>query len=221
MSDEQANRPAQNYPGNSHTQRKAAQAPQAKRNVERVTTGDAIQRKTPLSRKFADAFTGDDARSVGRFIMLDVLLPALKAMISDATSQGVDRILFGDSRPRSGRGGYTSYNRMYSGSSSPVSVSYSSSRQEPARTMSPRGRSNFDFGEILIPTRGEAEQVIDSLVQLISDYEVATVADLYQLVGITGSFTDAKWGWTDLRDARVMQVREGYLLDLPRAQALA
>jgi len=70
--------------------------------------------------------------------------------------------------------------------------------------------------DIILRTRGEGEAVIASLSDLIEDYGVASVADLYDLVGITGSFTDNKYGWTNLRTASVTRVRDGFLLNLPR-----
>ena len=42
------------------------------------------------------------------------------------------------------------------------------------------------------------------------------MADLYDMVNITGDYTDTKWGWYDLRGAGVERIRSGYLLDLPR-----
>jgi hypothetical protein len=71
-----------------------------------------------------------------------------------------------------------------------------------------------------LATRVEAEEVIDRLFDVVSRYETATVADLYEMVGVTGNYTDDKWGWTDLRGASVQRVRNGYLLDLPRPEPL-
>lgn len=86
--------------------------------------------------------------------------------------------------------------------------------------MSRRGRSTHDFDEIILATRVEAEEVVDRLFDLVGRYESASVSDLYSLVGISGNFTDEKWGWTDLRGAGVERVRNGYLLDLPRPEPL-
>ena len=58
------------------------------------------------------------------------------------------------------------------------------------------------------------------LFTLIERYQSATVADLYELVGVQGSYTDDKWGWVDIRGAGITRVRNGYLLDLPRPQPL-
>jgi len=47
---------------------------------------------------------------------------------------------------------------------------------------------------------------------------MVSVADLYELVGIQGSYTDNKYGWTkNIRNASVVRVRDGYLLKLPKA----
>ena len=53
--------------------------------------------------------------------------------------------------------------------------------------------------------------------ELIEHYGIVSVADLYDLVGITGSYTDNKYGWTDIRTAQVVRVRDGYKIKLPRA----
>ena len=56
--------------------------------------------------------------------------------------------------------------------------------------------------------------------ELLEDYKMVSVADLYDLVGITGKVTDNNFGWTDLRNASVTRDRDGYLINLPRAIAL-
>ena len=62
----------------------------------------------------------------------------------------------------------------------------------------------------------EAENIIDRLSDLIENYDTATVADLYDLAGITSNFTDDRWGWYTLEGASVSHLREGYLLNLPK-----
>lgn len=197
-----------NYPGNSHKARENKDATPEK-VVEKVIQGEAIQRKKSLGTKIKEVFTGEDAKSVGSYILFDVIIPAAKAMLADAASQGAERILFGDSRrtrSSGGRQGYTSYNKMYG------------QPQQSKPEISNRGRATHNFGEVILATRGEAEDVLDRLTALIDTYAVATVSDLYDLVGITGNFTDDKWGWYDLRGSTVTRVREGYLINLPQTQ---
>lgn len=213
--------PKNNYPGNSHKAKgkviETEKPVEEKPKVKQVTSGAVVQRKKGLGRKVAETFAGDDAHSVGNYILFDVILPAAKAMISDAASQGVERLLFGEasrSRTRTAGGSHTSYNRMYT----PNREDRPSNG--PSRNMSHRARANHDFNEIVLEDRGEAEDVLDCLGDLISTYDVASVADLYELVGITGNFTDDKYGWSSIAGASVSRVRAGYLLNLPRPTAL-
>ena len=206
------------FPSNSRREKeeRVSQSRQEPKKVEKVIEGEVIRRKKPLGKRLTETFVGADARSVWSFVALDVLIPAAKDMFADAVSQGVERLVFGDARStsrRTGRrpgSGYTPYNR-YSGGP----------RDEPRRPeISRRARAAHDFDEIILNTRAEAEEVIDRLFEIISKYEVATVADLYDLVGIAGSYTDDKWGWTDIRGTGASRVRNGYLLDLPRPEPI-
>jgi len=196
------------YPSNS---RKAKDAPQEKARPEKVVEGAVTRRKKGWRGKLSETFLSEDSTSVVSYVVMDVLVPAAKNAVSDAISQGIERMLFGEIRTRrapvgGGRpGGYTNYNRMY---------------EEPRRELSRQARATHDFNDIVLASRGDAEDVIDRLRDLISQYEVATVSDLYDLVGLTGDFTDDKWGWYDMRSASVRAVRGGYLLNLPRTQPI-
>ena len=55
------------------------------------------------------------------------------------------------------------------------------------------------------------------MCEAIETYQMVSVADLYDLVGVTGDYTDNKYGWTNLRNAKVVRVRDGYMIDLPKA----
>lgn len=197
-----------NYPGNS---KKPKQEAPEKAPVEKVITGE-VRRKQGLLRKVFGDFIADDSSTVIGYVVTEVLVPAAKNAISDAVSQGIERMLFGDAKPRSGgnRPSYTSY-----------STRFTSPRQTEQRpSLSRQARATHDFSDIILASRSDAEEVLDRLRDLISQYEVATVNDLYDLVGLTGEFTDDKWGWTDLRTASVRVVRGGYLLNLPRTQSI-
>ena len=80
-----------------------------------------------------------------------------------------------------------------------------------------RNMHNGFHGLFVFDTRKEAEEVLDRMDDLIDTYGVVSVADLYDLVGISGNYTDNKYGWTNLRNADVQRVRDGYLLKLPKA----
>lgn len=73
---------------------------------------------------------------------------------------------------------------------------------------------------IILSTRDEAERVLEQLMLIIDKYEVTSIADLRELVGLPTTHVDQKWGWDRLNDVVIRQVREGYLLDLPPADQI-
>ena len=191
------------------------------RKVERVTTGEVSRKKKSLRKQFSETFVEGDMKSTARFVVMGVLLPAARDMIYDAASEGVHKLIFGDKGRR--RGGSTT---PYSGPTGHIAYNrYSRSPEDDrppfaTRGMSQRGRAKHDFDEIVLDQRAEAEEVIDRLYDVVNKYEQATVADLYDLVGLSSTHTDHKWGWTDLRGSGVSRIRDGYLLDLPDPEPL-
>jgi len=214
------------FPSNSQTQ-KASPSKKEEKKVERVTRGEVIQRKKSLGTRFKETFiSGADSKSVLEYVLFDILVPAAKDMVVDATQAGLERKFYGETRSAgrrgynransivSGAGGYQAYNRMGG------SVLRSDPRAREEVRPSRRSRAKHDFGEIVMESRAEANEVLDALFELISKFEVATVADLYELTGIPAEFTDNRWGWEDLRGADVVHVRDGYLLELPQPVAI-
>jgi hypothetical protein len=138
---------------------------------------------------------------------LNVIVPQLKGLAVDAGNQMLERLILGEARPRSsstassGRvRGYTAYNR-YSESKG--------SESEPINLRSNQVR------EVIVETRGDAQMVLDKLFEHIDRYNAVSVAYYYELVGITGKFTDHQWGWTNLNASGVSSIREGYRIELP------
>lgn len=203
------------FPSNSQ-QRRTPRKEEPKtenRRVDKVVAGQVVRRKTPLGKRIKETFLGGDSKSVFEYVVQDVFIPAVRDMIADAGQQGLERMLYGEVRSTARRGhvrpGDPRRPINYNGVSR-------TSRNDDPRQMSRRARANHDFGEIIIPTRPEAEAVLEGLFALLDEYDVATVSDLYEMVGVSSQFTDRNWGWTDLRGTDIRRIREGYLLDLPR-----
>lgn len=70
--------------------------------------------------------------------------------------------------------------------------------------------------------REEAERVLSQLRKVIDLYGYCTVADMYDLCGIVSNYTDYKYGWTTLKDAKITRVciRDGYTFELPKVVAV-
>lgn len=192
------------FPPNTHKKAK-----EVKPKAEKIIEGSVVQRKKPLGKRISEMFGGANAAEVAHYVIYDVVIPAAKTTISEMVSGGIEMLLFGETKARR-----TTRDRGKS------YVNYGGfSQQAPKRTERPvdsRNRARLNFDDIILDSRGEAEDVLTQLVDLTQDYGQATVADLYDLVGITSAFTDNKYGWVSLANAKVSRVREGYLIDLPR-----
>ncbi len=206
----------QEFPPNSSK----AKAQDEPKNIQRVTTAEAGRRKKGLGRQFKETFIGGDAKSAMHYMILDVVIPAIQDTLIDAFQGGVERLIRGENaRPR--RGMPSSYGPVphvnYGGMNRSPSQS---SRQTQPRMLSRRSRSRQDFAEIIIPSRQEAEEVIDQMFDILSRYGSVEVAHLYEMTGIQSSHTDTKWGWTELRGAKAVRLRQGgFLLDLPEPES--
>lgn len=207
-------------PNNSDKARRVT--PEQKDSKEReklkpVVKRPASKKKKSLGKKFKESFLGDESQSVGDYVIHDVLVPALKAMINDMVSGGVEMMLFGERsrRPsnviRNGGRSYVSYGNYYRDDRRP---------KDDRRDVSRASRARHDFEEIVFDSRGEAETVLSHMVDMTLEYGMVSVSDFYELSGIDAQFTDNKYGWTNLRDARTDRTRDGYVLNLPPARPL-
>lgn len=195
------------YKPNSHKYREDQKSGEERKKLDKVVTGTVKTRKKSELKKFADIFISEDIQNVKSFVLMDVLVPAVKKAISDIVTNGIDMILYGGT-------GYS--NRNTPGSK----VSYRSyyDRKDNDRGYdNSRNRNGYSYDDIVLETRGEAEEVLDQMNALIDTYGVASIADLCDLIGRNSQYTDNKYGWTNLRNAEPIRVRDGYLLKLPKA----
>lgn len=210
------------YQGNSNkARRKQAEKEEVieePKVVEKlVLETEVITRKPPLAERFKNVFLGADVESVARYVGSEVLLPALRNLLVDATTKGIERMVYGDSnlnrnRPQS-YGPRITYNRPVNRSN--ILDPRANLPDQPSR---PRARATYQ--EIILGTRSDAELVLERLSDIIETYSVVSVADLYAIVGLNSTHVDNKWGWENVRQAEIRQIREGYLLDLPPAEPL-
>ncbi len=188
----------ENYKSNSHKSRE--------KKVEKIISGNV--KKSPKSslRKFVDVFVSDDVTNVKNYIISDILIPTIKKTLYDMVTNSLDMTLYGNDEK----------NRRNSSASR---VSYGKYYDEPRSRRSDTDRSSrgYNYDSLSFDRRKDAEDVLARMDELMETYGVVSVGDLYDLVGITGSYTDEKYGWTDIRSAQIVSFRGGYTIKLPRA----
>lgn len=199
-----------------HKPAQANQPPKERPKLEPLEGVTAKKVKTPLASRIRQAFTNDTAQSVGDYLLFDVAIPAIKATLFDLIQNGASRTLFGSgiqSNPAA-RGTKINYNQISRGQGVVV---------QPTGVGQPQiagQRNTFNFEGIIFPTRAGAERALTAMIETIEQYQMVSVADLYELVAITGSWSDSNWGWFNLNGADIVPVRNGFILDLPPVQSL-
>lgn len=187
-------------------QRSVGQAPEKK--VQSVVSGTTKLKKKSEVRKFTDVFISDDISSIKSFIVTDVVIPAIKRIISDT----VDAILYPGGGPRKDRSPATrvSYSGYYRNDRD---------RRDPRQD---RVRTGLDYDDIEFDNRGDAEAVLSAMEDIIDQYKFVSVGDLYDLAQIsTHNYAVNNYGWADIHTAQVVRTRNGtWTLKLPRALPL-
>ena len=219
-----------NYQGNSKIDREIAaeetpvkEEPRLKK-LEGVTV---VKTKKSLGKRIKEGLGGgSDMQSVGAYLLWDVAVPAARDLIFDIIIEGARGSLYGEARGRS------------RGSSAPISNIVGSNNNSRVRTTNYNGVSQspiigqqqgvrnvntpagqFDFSDLLVGSRDQAEHILNSMTDAIEQYGLVSVAEFYNLIGQSGNgFTDQKHGWNAAtwNGARSRAHRGGFLLEIPQ-----
>lgn len=195
------------YKSNSHKSKEEQKSPPTERQkLDKIVNGTVKVKKKSELTKFAEIFLPEDISNIKNYILMDVLVPAIKNTIEDIITNGTRMLLRGEIGVRKGSSTASSisYNRYYD-------------QKRYGDSNSVQTRSGYSYNEIILETRGEAEEILTRMDELIDTYGLVRVADLYDLVGVSGNYTDNKYGWTNIRNAKIVRVRDGYMIELPKA----
>lgn len=188
----------EDYKPNSHKYKEEQE--KNKKSIEKVVSGKVkVENKTRLK----DIFISDDAENIKDYVLMDVLVPAIKKAVRDIVTDGIEMLLYGSTgRSKKSTASYVSYDRF---------------SDKDRRYDDRRKSTNYHYSDIIIDSRGEAEEVLSRMGEIIEEYDVVSVADLYDLLGVPSNYTDNKYGWTNISRAEVERTRDGYRLKLPKA----
>lgn len=212
------------FPGNSKLPRPQSSEPEREKKIESVVTNPVENVKKPLFKRFMGIFIGGDSRSVARYVFADVIVPQAKDLFAEILTQGTEKMIYGESRPSHRRGpsarpgGGVPYNRYAVRGNNPLGRAGAEDRRPMAE---PRGE---DVDDLLFATSVEAELTLERMYDMLREYETVSVADLNSLIGRSSSYTDQKWGWTNLQGSRIYKNlggrNRGYVLELPRVTSI-
>lgn len=191
------------YKTNSHKSKEVTK----QHAIEKVVSGRVRvkkQRKGNLE-KAAEIFTGQDLNSVKEHLIKDVLFPNIQKLLYDTITNGADTIIYGGKgKNKQSDGTRVSYWRSYDSGSNNEKPTYS-------------GRGIYNFENLLFEKKQDAEAVLDSMQEIIDQFSMVSVADLYDLADVTiDNTTASNYGWKSIASAKSVATPDGWILSLSK-----
>ncbi|MET0466309.1 MAG: hypothetical protein ABW007_24335 [Chitinophagaceae bacterium] len=207
------------YQGNSDKEKAA----KGDKQIVKVVTGEVSLKPESVGRKFKKIFFGGDLKTSAKFVAADVMLPAFRNLLLDAIINGARGVIHGDTTYRQRSPEY----RPTVNYSNPIRRSmtmYRDSRDRrpylPDQPHPYRNQGNVDRSDIIFEKKSDAELVVERLIDIVDKFEVASLADYYDLCGVPSSHVDNKWGWTYLNKVDINSNRDGFYIELPPLEVI-
>lgn len=205
-----------NYANNSIKSREAKTEKEKTKVVKKVVKGGTKTKKKSELAKMASTIVSEECNSIKDYAIYEVVIPVIKDTITQLVKGSIDMLFYGEVRHTSSRSSRSGTN------ASRVSYrDYYDDKQRDTRE-SRRPVDRFSYDDILFGSRTDAEEVLNRMDEIVELYGVVTVADLFDLSGITGNgYTDQNYGWTSTKSASVERDRSGdYFIKLQRPSSI-
>lgn len=194
--------------------------------LEKVGTSEAVLKEKTFMEKLTDAFIAEKPEAVKKYLIEERIVPEIKDFLLEILFDGLS-MLVGTKRKSSSKPDYSAISTSGSRYKYASSSNYYANHKPVPNDPGPKNTSEdpceiiFKIGpdESYNDAKNTAKEVLSNLRDAAIEYDHASVADLYELSGITPkSFTDNNYGWTPalLQYATIKRVREGYALELPK-----
>lgn len=197
-----------------------------KKPLERVVAVQPKKVKRNLIGRLVMGVLGPDgAEGIGEYVAEEIVKPALKNIVVDVVTSGINQLMYGERGGQHRGGGYqrTNYSQNYGRQHDYQRTSYNQS-YESRQYSAPRAISRNRHGveEYLIEDRYDASHVLTTLTEHADNYNTVSVADYYDLIGVPSVYTDNSYGWTmdTIVRATIMPVRGGYVIKFPPTEVI-
>lgn len=153
-----------------------------------------------------------DLRDIRKYAVESIIVPSLKngalALVELALFGTVNRRIVGGSPGTQQKTNYTYISS--GGQAAPVSPS-----------ITQRDRATHNFRNVTFAKYEDAEEVISTLLDLVSRYGSARVYDFYSAAGIPDDdWASVNWGWTKFQRLETRAVPGGYVIDISQPTLL-
>jgi hypothetical protein len=198
-----------NNTGASNQNRRDSYSSENRPKAKVVAKGKMKQES--FGSKLKRAFFGENVENVGEYMLFDVGIPAFKATVSDMFANGIEVLLFGESRGgrRRRRDRESSYASMYRDSD------YD---RRDRRDRRDRDDDIRDYRDLYFESKREASDFVEEVFDYVKDYGRISVSVYMSIAGITvAGWKYDKQGWykEDLAGLKPIRTRDGWEIYIP------
>lgn len=208
----------------------ATEEREEKKPFDSVVSSQPTKVKRSLFGRFVTGVAGPEGLpGIGSYVNEEIIKPAIKNIIVDAVTSGINMVMYGERGGGGNRGRHTPYSgASRQGGAYRPNTNYSSNyrsqpsdRQEQPERMAARA-ARIGVDEYVIADRFDAAQVLTSLTEYADRYDAVSVADYYDLIAVQPQFTDNNHGWTidTITRASIVPVRGGYVIKFPPVEVI-
>lgn len=220
---EASDKPKTDYQGNSQ-KAKATTKPegQTDKKLEKIVTAPVKIQKKSFGSKIKNAIVMLDLKGMAGYVFREVAVPGAQNWFFDVMTKSVEKITYPRGRrypgPPGRPGSHFTYNTPIERSYRPPGLPQSFA---PRPTQGSRTTSRRSSEDVIFSTLEEAEAVVEMLNNITSEYDVATLGDLYELLGLEVNPVHHKWGWAGIVDAPITQNRDGFRVEFPPVEPIS
>lgn len=214
-----------NFQGNSHKGRQKRMASET--GIEKPILTPVVEKK-PVQRKskfsFLNVFYKDPNKTFKEFVMQDLVIPNTQRAIG-VILHGIVTKLFGTGAGNIVSSGYHYMNGWnnpgwsypYTGQSGNV-VDFRAKQpvSQQGRPIQQTPQASTDLMSYALQSREDAERVLEGLGAYIDTYDAVPVSAFFELIGVQAPYTYHDFGWTNIADAKVVTVENGWAIRFPK-----
>jgi hypothetical protein len=198
---------------------------QEKKEFKKLIEGEPKRLKRSLLGRLIGGLVGPEGMSgIGGYVSNEVIKPAIKHIIVDAVTSGINMVMYGENNRR-GSGGYPNQSRNRGSYRPQTNYTSRYTRDNPPPSDRDRRVSStprYGVEEYIIEERYDASHVLTTLIENADSYDTVSIADYYDLIGVPTQYTDNNYGWThdSISRASILPVRGGYIIKFPTVEVI-
>ena len=186
------------------------------KKIEKVVTGKTSVSKNTDPGNIMSKFIVEGVQTAGKSMLMDVFLPKCKQAVYDALINGLSVLFWGVGgvKKKSSTGTGTRVNYSNSSGTRPVGGN--------SQYVTPTIKKTVDPEDINFETRLDAQNVYDTMIDILEQYDKVRLAEFLELAGVSNDdFTDNKYGWKSLPPADIRRLGNGmYYIRFPKMEII-